>query len=52
MKVLSNYALPHDELASRRKALADLDKQKKEQEEVWAMGAGYKVHKVDHRLTM
>ncbi|KAI9093064.1 hypothetical protein DFS34DRAFT_567948, partial [Phlyctochytrium arcticum] len=32
-KVLSNAPLLHDELAQRRKAIADLDKQRKEQEE-------------------
>ncbi|TPX57589.1 hypothetical protein PhCBS80983_g03715 [Powellomyces hirtus] len=32
-KMLSNYPLSHDELASRRKAMADMDKQRKDQEE-------------------
>ncbi|KAJ3328328.1 Leucine-rich repeat-containing protein 71 [Blyttiomyces sp. JEL0837] len=32
-EVLSNYALTHDELVSRRKMLADLEKQRREQEE-------------------
>ncbi|KAJ3293813.1 Leucine-rich repeat-containing protein 71 [Borealophlyctis nickersoniae] len=32
-KVLSNYALLHDELMSRKKMMADLDKQRREQEE-------------------
>ncbi|KAI8593813.1 hypothetical protein BDZ88DRAFT_101325 [Geranomyces variabilis] len=33
-KVLSNCPLSHEELATRRKAMADLDKQRKDQEEV------------------
>ncbi|KAJ3161656.1 Leucine-rich repeat-containing protein 71 [Geranomyces michiganensis] len=32
-KVLSNYPLSHEELATRRKAMADMDKQRKDQEE-------------------
>ncbi|KAJ3415969.1 hypothetical protein HDV05_003566 [Chytridiales sp. JEL 0842] len=32
-KVLSNYALSHDEIVSRRKMLAELEKQRRDQEE-------------------